>query len=214
MKKKHIVVLAATYAPFARTADLERGLVPIEAPKNYVDPVKKEHYIREENARRDGVLATLWPLKTFESLRVCYYDGSPGEPQVVLFESIGPDTDIAGALAPIASALEAAVEADETIQFVGVGVRDILRILRTRYADAGLVPYPWISEQRNVIDPVGMLDTEKINKHLDPLYVLRQSGIAMPDDYRPGQSSIDDCNVAIRSYNALCRTRSQPELAL
>lgn len=214
MKKKHIVVIAATYAPFARTAEMEQGLVPIEAPRNYVDPVKKENYIREENARRDGALADLWPLKIFESLRVCYYDGSPGEPQVVQFDSIGPDTDIAAALAPIATALEAAVEADETVQFVGVGVRDILRILRTRYADAGLVPYQWISDQRNVIDPVGMLDTEKINKHLDPLYVLRKFGVEMADDYRPGKSSVDDCNVAVRSYNTLCRTRSQPKLAL
>jgi len=213
MKKQHVIVLGATYQPFQPTAELEESLPVIEPPKNFVDPEKKANHVRGKTEKRNEELAEVWPLKKFASLRVCYYE--PGkEPLVVAVDDVDPATDFVTLLAPICDALERIDDFKENVLFVGVGVRDILRLLRSRHGVDGLIPYQKIADQRDVIDPIGMLNTGEVAKNLDVLYVLRDFGIEMPGDYVPGKSSVEDCNVAIRSYNTLCRGRSQPKLAL
>lgn len=214
MKKQHVIVLGAVYRPFQATADMEEGLAPIEAPKNWKDEEKIAARIREKTEKRHEELAELWPAKKFQSLRVCYYNGSQTQPLVVEVEDVTVETDFVSLLAPICDALAKAEEKQESILFVGVGVRDILRILLTRHGVDGLLPYQRIADQRDVIDAIGMLHTGEVAKHLDSLYLLREIGIELDGDYAPGRSGTKDCNLAVQVYNTLCRGRSQPQLAL
>lgn len=214
MKKQHVVVLGATYRPFRPSPDLDEGLTGIEAPKGWKDKEKIAARISEKREKRNAELGSLWPSKKFATLRLCYYDGSGEKPLVVDLDEIGPETDLATHLAPVCDALALADRRNEAVQFVGVGVRDILRILRTRHGVDGLLPYQRIADQRDVIDAIGMLHTGDVARHLDSLYLLRDIGIRMDSDYVPGDSRAKDCNVAVEVYNTLCRGRSQPHLTL
>lgn len=214
MKKQHVVVLGATYRPFEATDVPEEGLTSIEAPKNWKDEEKKAARVKEKMEKRQEELAELWPTKRFQSLRVCYYDGSGKEPLIVQVDPVEAETNFISLLKPICDELAKADESQESILFVGVAVRDILRILLSRHGVDGLLPYQRIADQREVIDVIGMLHTGEVAKHLDSLYLLRNLGIKLDGDYAPSQSSTKDCNLALQVYNTLCRARSQAQLAL
>lgn len=218
MKKNHVVILGATYKPFLAPNDLDQGLVPINAPGNYKKPEVIQSYIEEAAGKREKILAELWPLKRFQSLMVRFYDGSDldfNDPLVVSLDDIGPETKVIAELLPIIGKVTEALERDERVVYVGIGVRDILRLLCTFYGDGEhvLLPYQYISDQRRVIDPIGMLDCGEVNKVLNPVYILRANGIDVGYDFRPDGSTLENCRVAGAVYNRLCRHYSSQNLA-
>ena len=214
MKKTHLVLLGATYRPYEAPNDLEQGLLPISAPGNYKKPETIQSYIEEAAEKREKTLSELWPLKRFHSLMVRFYDGADpeSEPLVVSIDPVEPDMDVIQKLLPVIQQVAAARKRDEEVVFVGLGVRDILRLLCTHYGDGHhvLLPYQWISDQKRVIDPVGMLDTGEVNKVLNPLYILRANGIDVSYDFKASESPLENCRVAGDIYNRLCRFSSQP----
>ena len=204
--KYHVVLLAATYQPFTPDAELLASLPEIKAPANYKDPVKIEEYILEATERRNAELGDLWPLKEFQRLEGRYYICDP------LGESFVRDTGIG----QIKDQINAARYNNESVQFLGIGVRDILRRMvvdNGRYGSAPIA-YQMISDQRDIIDPLGLLDTGDVKKYLDPIYVLRRAGIDIPEGYIPHQSTETDCHIAVQFYNHFCRNGSRPELPL
>ena len=57
------------------------------------------------------------------------------------------------------------------------------------------------------------MNTDK-TKPLEPLFVLQQAGIELPEHYVPGKSCRNDSLVAARFYNTLCRKRRQYTLTI
>lgn len=216
MKKQHIVVLAATYRPFVPDETVRDSISPVSAPSHYKDRDKISQYVRETTEKRLAGLGELWPLKEFASLSIRYYAGSSPRPESVpefLFEMESQSRDFSSMLQAflrrLCGELDKARDAREEVRFLGIGVRDILRILAVRFGpmDIAPVPYQWISEQREIIDPIGLLSTEK-TKALEPLFLLRRIGVEMPEEYQPGVSCRQDILVAARFYNRLCRSHT------
>jgi hypothetical protein len=73
--------------------------------------------------------------------------------------------------------------------------------------------YQAIADQRDIIDPLGILDTGEVKRHLDPVCVLRRCGLSVPDGYSPHLSIDDDVQIVVSFYNAFCRNGSRPNIA-
>lgn len=223
MRKQHIVILAATYLPLPVDANLADSLLPVGAPGNYKDPEKIRKYIADAKEKRDASLSSLWLLNQFKSLHIRYYDGDVSQQDghkpvlAIEIESLTRETwgELAGFLEELCDRLETAEDNNEVVKYVGVAVRDILRHLAFQFGSLGIapLPYPQIADQRDVIDPIKAVSTEK-TKSLEPLFILRQAGIDIPDRYIPGQSCRNDSLVAARFYNTLCRKRRQHTLTI
>ena len=222
MKKQHVILLAATYRPFTADRELIESLPAIEPPKNYVDPIKKADYVREQTEKRIAELSDLWPLKQFDSFRLHYFDGSLFRPndaentaiRSFVIESNATIDVIAKKLVWVRDGLHENWHDGDELIYLGIGIRDILRILRTQCGDLLPIPYQYISDQREVIDPIGMLVPCELAKKLNPLFVVRKAGIELPTGYTPGHCCEQDCIVAAKLYNSLCRKNSQPILAV
>ena len=213
MKKRHIILLAATYRPFTPDSELQQSLPPVKAPKNYVDAVKIDHYIRENTELRNAALSEVWLLKNFESLHIRYFSDGISEraidkPEMELEIIWSPEvrSKVGEFLQYLCDRIAEARENYEEVLFLGIGVRDILRILVRDFGESGLAPlaYQWISDQREVIDPMTLAATEK-TKMFDPIDILRRTGIDLPDGYLPGRSCRTDNSVSSKFYNAFCR---------
>jgi len=223
MKKHHIVILAATWRPLPVDSNLIGSLPPVEAPGNYKDPEKIRNYIADATEKRNASLSDLWPLKKFESLHIRYYGSDTAQQEgdkpalAIEIESFTPENEeeLTGFLTQLCDRLDVARDNHEEVQFLGVAVRDILRLLAVQFGPLGLapLPYPLIADQREVIDPIKLFSTEK-TKALEPLLVLRQAGIELPEQYTPGKSCRNDSLVAARFYNTLCRNRAQQTLTI
>ena len=223
MKKHHIVITAATYRPLSLDANLLNSLPPIEAPGNYKDPEKINKYIAEAKEKRDASLPSLWLLNQFESLHIRYYGGDNPQQDgdkptlAIEIESSTPEKweELPGFLEVLCDRLETAEDNNDVVKYIGVNVRDILRHLAFQFGPLGLapLPYPQIADQRDVIDPIKTMNTDK-TKPLEPLFVLQQAGIELPEHYVPGKSCRNDSLVAARFYNTLCRKRRQFTLTI
>ena len=223
MKKHHIVIAAAIFRPLPLDANLIDSLPPIEAPSNYKDPEKINKYIAEAKEKRDTSLPSLWLLNQFESLHIRYYgddthqqDGN--KPMLAIeIESFTPEKweELAEFLKGLCDRLETAEDNNDVVKYIGVDVRDILRHLAFQFGPLGLapLPYPQIADQRDVIDPIKTMNTDK-TKPLEPLFILQQAGIELPEHYVPGKSCRNDSLVAARFYNTLCRKRRQYTLTI
>jgi len=221
-KHYHVVLLAATYKPFTPDTKLLQSLPEITAPGNFKDPVKIEEYIATATKRRDEELGDLWPHKELDCLAVhdynCCETDSASKPDMLLtgLKSTSDEPLRKSALAHLKERIKEVHDNLENVQFLGVDVRDILRVLVRDYGYLGLAPiqYQMIADQRDVIDPMGLLDTGDVKKWLNPLYVLQRIGLDMPENYSPNQSIADDCRVAVQFYNRLCRNGSRPVITM
>ena len=222
MKKTHIVVLAATYRDYEANPEILNSLPPIEPPKNWVDETKKAGYIQKETEKRIAALGDYWTEKEFRSLHVRFFDcPDPAGPAMTVkhdipIDGIDETTDVVGLLAPVVDSIADAQDHGDEIKFVGVGVRDILRVLCKKYGSQGgaLLPFHKIADQRSVLDAVGFMESNEAGKALGVHYALRKGGVDIPNDYQPGRSAEKDCIVTMQSYNTFLREVKTPKLAL
>ena len=221
-KRHHVFLMAAVYKPFMLDDELSASLPEITAPANYKDPVKIEEYIASATERRNAELGDLWPLKTIVDLKICHFDCYETDafirPHIIYSgtETQSPLGELHDSSKVLKDNIAKAHDNHENVQFLGVGIRDILRMMVRDWGYQGLAPiqYQLIADQRDIIDPLGLLDTGEVKKYLDPVFVLRRVGLTIRGDYGPNRSTAADCDIAVQFYNRLCRNGSRPALAM
>ena len=221
-KHFHVFLMAAVYESFAPDQELLDSLPEITAPANYKDPVKIEEYIASATERRNAELGDLWPLKKIFDLKICHFDCYETDASIrphILYsgtETQSPLGELHDRSKVLKETIAKAHGNHENIQFLGVGIRDILRVMVRDRGYQGLAPiqYQAITDQRDIIDPLGLLDTGEVKKYLDPVFVLRRMGLTIRGDYGPNQSTAADCDLAVQFYNRMCRNGSRPVLAM